>query len=190
MPSEVRTKRAPPRKDVDHLADPAAHDIDVRVEGAHPPEPDHAALRTRLGARVRAGRGTHVVVDRLRAVGPVDEIVLLVALAEPGRRIGRLDERRRRAGEEPGQDLEGHLRRHQDLAQKIAALMGREVSFESDPERTRPAESEVERLRGDNRRIRALTGWAPTWTLDAGLSATITWLRENGASYRGDRYAI
>jgi len=77
-----------------------------------------------------------------------------------------------------------------DLARKIAALMDREVSFEVDPKRVRPADSEVERLHCDHSRLRDLTGWTPTWTLDAGLSATIAWLGENTAMYRADRYAV
>lgn len=77
-----------------------------------------------------------------------------------------------------------------DLARKIANLMDREISFELDPERVRPVESEVERLWCDHSRLRDLTGWTPSWTLDAGLSATIAWLRENAAMYRADRYAV
>jgi NAD dependent epimerase/dehydratase len=77
-----------------------------------------------------------------------------------------------------------------DLARKIAALMQCEVSFEVDPARIRPAASEVERLRCDHSRLRALTTWAPRWTLDEGLAATIAWLREHVALYRADRYAV
>ena len=77
-----------------------------------------------------------------------------------------------------------------DLARRIGTLMEVEVSFELDPARTRPLESEVERLRCDNRRIRALTGWSPASTLDAGLRATIGWLRENVASSPAEGYAI
>jgi len=77
-----------------------------------------------------------------------------------------------------------------DLARKIAGLMDTEVTFEVDPERIRPAGSEVERLYCDAGRLRALTGWTPGWTLDSGLAATIEWLRENANLARADRYAV
>lgn len=77
-----------------------------------------------------------------------------------------------------------------DLARRIAGLLGKQVSFEVDPDRVRPKQSEVERLHCDHSRIRALTDWTPQWTLDAGLKATIEWLRANPATHRTDRYAV
>ena len=77
-----------------------------------------------------------------------------------------------------------------DLARRIGRFMGAEVSFEFDPARARRPESEVERLRCDSRRLRTLTGWTPAFTLDAGLEATIAWLRENLAADRPEAYAI
>ena len=77
-----------------------------------------------------------------------------------------------------------------DLARRIGRFMGAEVSFEFDSARARRPESEVERLRCDSRRLRTLTGWTPAFTLDAGLEATIAWLRENLAADRPEAYAI
>jgi dTDP-glucose 4,6-dehydratase len=77
-----------------------------------------------------------------------------------------------------------------DLARTIARLMDRDIDFEVDPARVRPAASEVERLRCDNGRLRSCTGWTPQWSLEDGLTATIAWLREHPDLYRADRYAV
>lgn len=62
-----------------------------------------------------------------------------------------------------------------DTLDTIARLMGREVSFQVDPERLRPSRSEVRRLCGDNTLITTLTDWRPEVTLEQGLSETIRW---------------
>jgi NAD dependent epimerase/dehydratase len=60
----------------------------------------------------------------------------------------------------------------------------------SDPERVRPAKSEVARLLGCNRKAQALMGWQPAHSLAEGLERTIAWFRrpENLARYRADTY--
>ena len=67
-----------------------------------------------------------------------------------------------------------------------------EVEIESDPQRLRPDASEVERLCCDNGLIRSLTGFAPAYSLEAGLEKTIEWLREpsNLARYKMDIYHV
>lgn len=57
----------------------------------------------------------------------------------------------------------------------IASLMGADVQWVTDPERLRPAGSEVFRLLGDNTRITSLTDWRPQVTLEEGLRRTIDW---------------
>lgn len=57
----------------------------------------------------------------------------------------------------------------------IADLMGVEVDYVTDPERLRPAGSEVMRLLGDNSLITSLTTWRPQVSLREGLSQTIEW---------------
>ncbi len=57
----------------------------------------------------------------------------------------------------------------------IAELMNADVEYQVDPERLRPSKSEVFRLCGDNRKIRALTGWQPQVSLREGLARTIEW---------------
>ncbi len=79
-----------------------------------------------------------------------------------------------------------------DLAARIARLMGRDIEIEGDPERLRPAASEVMRLVCDATRLRQRTGWQPRHTLDEGLKLTIDWFTDpaNLARYRPGIYAI
>jgi NAD dependent epimerase/dehydratase len=57
----------------------------------------------------------------------------------------------------------------------IAKLMGKEVNFSEDIQRTRPDKSEVFRLMGDNSKIKKLTGFQPEYSLEKGLKRTIDW---------------
>ena len=77
-----------------------------------------------------------------------------------------------------------------ETLETIARLMGQEVDFVTDPERLRPAKSEVFRLCGDNTRITSLTSWRPQNTLEQGLQKTIAWFTkpENLARYKADIY--
>lgn len=77
-----------------------------------------------------------------------------------------------------------------DLAQLIANLMGRPIEIETEDERLRPPESEVERLIADTKLARELTGWTPRISLEQGLEQTISWITENLSLYRLGRYAI
>jgi NAD dependent epimerase/dehydratase len=83
-----------------------------------------------------------------------------------------------------------------DTALLIAELMGREVDFESDTQRVRPAGSEVERLLADNTLARELTGWTPLYAghegLRRGLTETIEWFTDQGnlGRYKPELYNI
>jgi NAD dependent epimerase/dehydratase len=77
-----------------------------------------------------------------------------------------------------------------DLVYQIASLMSVEVRLTEDPGRVRPADSEVERLRCDNSRIEALTGWRPQWSLRSGLQEVIRWVESNQTLYKADLYAV
>ena len=72
----------------------------------------------------------------------------------------------------------------------IARLMDKKVDFVTDPERLRPAKSEVFRLCGDNTRITSLTEWRPQNTLEQGLRKTIDWFTrpKNLQRYKADIY--
>jgi NAD dependent epimerase/dehydratase len=79
-----------------------------------------------------------------------------------------------------------------DLARKISALAGVEAEISSEAARLRPETSEVERLRADAAKLKALTGFAPTTTLDEGLAKTWAWFSnpENLKRYDAVRYNV
>ena len=83
-----------------------------------------------------------------------------------------------------------------DTAALIAEVMNAEVVIMTDEKRMRPEGSEVNRLYGDNRRLRELTGWQPAYGgLDGfrrGLAATAEWFSNpaNLARYRPGSYAV
>ncbi|GAA3232581.1 SDR family NAD(P)-dependent oxidoreductase [Actinocorallia longicatena] len=77
-----------------------------------------------------------------------------------------------------------------ELAETIAATMGRDVEFVSETQRRRPAGSEVLRLVCDSSKFQAATGWKPAHTLEDGLAETITWLTGNLDRYRPGVYAV
>lgn len=77
-----------------------------------------------------------------------------------------------------------------DTAAAIARAMDVEIEILLDPQRVRPAASEVERLCGDNSLIRSLTGWRPRVSFDEGIRITAQWFRnpDNLAKYKTDIY--
>ena len=77
-----------------------------------------------------------------------------------------------------------------DTLATIARVMGKEVEEVVDPERLRPAKSEVNRLCGDNTLITTLTDWRPSHTCEQGIAKTAEWFcrPENLAKYKPDIY--
>ncbi len=72
----------------------------------------------------------------------------------------------------------------------IARLMDADVEWVVDPQRLRPAGSEVFRLLGSNEKIRRLTGWEPRISLEEGLRRTIDWIcsDDNLKNYKPNIY--
>lgn len=77
-----------------------------------------------------------------------------------------------------------------EFVDRIGALLGIELQVQTDPQRVRPANSEVSRLISDNSRMKKLTGWNPTVSLDEGLRETIDYIRKNLHEYRPDHYSV
>lgn len=77
-----------------------------------------------------------------------------------------------------------------DLPAMIGAAAGLPVSVEIDPERVRPAASEVERLIADAGLARDLLGWKPRTTVEQGLARVVDFIRENPGMYRPLEYAV
>jgi NAD dependent epimerase/dehydratase len=83
-----------------------------------------------------------------------------------------------------------------DTAALIAEVMGADVEILTDEQRLRPEASEVNRLYGDNTRLRQLTGWQPAYGglegFRRGLERTAAWFADPGnlARYRPGSYAV
>ena len=77
-----------------------------------------------------------------------------------------------------------------DLAGLIAGIVGTDVHVESDEERVRPGQSEVERLLADNTLAASLAGWRPAISLEEGLRATVDWFRDHAGRYRTGVYVV
>lgn len=65
----------------------------------------------------------------------------------------------------------------EQLVHRIAGLMDVKVCIHTDPARMRPEKSEIFRVFPDCTRARERLDWSPQVSLDAGLRATIAWLR-------------
>ncbi len=79
-----------------------------------------------------------------------------------------------------------------DTVSTIARLMGKEITIQTDDERLRPKNSEVERLWCDNTLIRKLCGFMPAYTFEEGLERTIAWFSDgdNLRLYKEDIYNV
>ncbi|AHF01598.1 NAD-dependent dehydratase [Thiomicrospira aerophila AL3] len=80
----------------------------------------------------------------------------------------------------------------QDTLELIKRLMGSNVEFVQDAQRLRPKDSEVFRLWGDNTKLKTLTGYSPTTSLESGLQQTINWFvqPQNLKAYKTGRYNV
>ncbi|MCL1938037.1 MAG: NAD-dependent 4,6-dehydratase LegB [Candidatus Azobacteroides sp.] len=79
-----------------------------------------------------------------------------------------------------------------DTLELIARLMDSDVKFIEDEQRLRPKNSEVFRLWGDNTKMKTLTGFLPSYSLEAGLQETIEWFTNaaNRVKYKSDIYNV
>ena len=77
-----------------------------------------------------------------------------------------------------------------DTVKKIIKIIGKDVKILCDDERLRPKNSEVNRLWADNTKIKELTGWKPNYTIDAGLEATVEWIKNNMQYFKTDIYNV
>lgn len=75
-----------------------------------------------------------------------------------------------------------------EVAEKVAARLGRPIRVEVERQRLRPEKSEVQRLLSDNRLARQKLNWAPKVGFDDGLERTIAWIRERLDLYQPGKY--
>lgn len=109
-----------------------------------------------------------------------DTISGFIKLAESERSIGEVIN----IGRGEGISIE-------DLIDKTLKLMGKEdIKIISETERIRPDNSEVMRLICDNSKAKKLINWAPSCTLENGLSETIKWIEKHQDLYKPNIYNI
>jgi NAD dependent epimerase/dehydratase len=77
-----------------------------------------------------------------------------------------------------------------DLVELLVRTTGSSAEVVVDPDRVRPAGSEVDRLLCDNTRAREWAGWEPEVTLEEGLRRTSDWVEENHHLLDTEGYAI
>jgi NAD dependent epimerase/dehydratase len=75
-----------------------------------------------------------------------------------------------------------------ELVERIGARLGKSLDVKTDPNRVRPAPSEVGRLLAGTALAQSLWGWRPQYSLDQALDETIAWVRDNLAMFRVDQY--
>lgn len=77
-----------------------------------------------------------------------------------------------------------------ELVNKIVKLSGKKIRIICDDERLRPENSEVNRLWGNNEKIKKLTDWETQYSLDDGLLETIQWIKNNMNYFKTDIYNV
>ena len=77
-----------------------------------------------------------------------------------------------------------------DLAKEIISQINPQAKIVCDEQRLRPEKSEVNRLLGSNKKIKALTDWQQRYTFAEGIAETIAWMKEHLSAYKTDIYNI
>ncbi len=79
-----------------------------------------------------------------------------------------------------------------ELANVLIDLIFPEAAIVTKQQRVRPKNSEVDRLLGDNKKIKKLTDWQPRFSLLEGLQETIAWFskEKNLSKYKAGNYNV
>ncbi len=77
-----------------------------------------------------------------------------------------------------------------EVARQVLAQLGRELPVKTDPQRVRPAESEVRQLISDNNKARRLTGWSPQTDFATGLIHVVDYIRAHPDQYKPAIYNV
>lgn len=78
----------------------------------------------------------------------------------------------------------------EELAQRIQTKLNTNLPVITSERRVRPERSEVFELICDSTRAKNLLSWEPEYSLDEGLSAVVSWFRENLATLKPDVYNV
>ena len=77
-----------------------------------------------------------------------------------------------------------------DLAKEIISQINPAAKIVCDEDRLRPDKSEVNRLLGDNTKLKTLTNWQQKYTFSEGIAETIERLKGNLDKYKTDIYNV
>lgn len=77
-----------------------------------------------------------------------------------------------------------------ELADLLIKQINPNARILSDEQRIRPEKSEVNRLLGSNQKIRTLTNWKPSYSIQQGLSETTEWIKQNMDKYKVNIYNV
>lgn len=77
-----------------------------------------------------------------------------------------------------------------DFVQILMNITGKQKRIVQDPNRLRPAASEVYQLLADSTALNACTGWRPQWTVERGLAETVEFVRNNISRFEVGKYAL
>jgi len=77
-----------------------------------------------------------------------------------------------------------------DLVGLVANLLGKPLEVIEDPQRVRPARSEIPRLSCNYALAEELLGWEPKYTLEEGLVETLDWIRDHLDKYKSGLYNV
>lgn len=77
-----------------------------------------------------------------------------------------------------------------ELANELINQINPSAKIICDDQRIRPSKSEVERLLGDNKKIKELTDWEPLYTFEQGIAETVEWMKNNLDKYKTDIYNV
>ena len=77
-----------------------------------------------------------------------------------------------------------------DIAKKIINKVNPKIKIKIEKKRIRPLQSEVDRLRCDNKLIIKKSKWRPKISFEEGLKKTIHWIKSKDYSEPSDIYRI
>jgi NAD dependent epimerase/dehydratase len=77
-----------------------------------------------------------------------------------------------------------------EVVDKVAAIVGRELTVLTDDQRVRPEKSEVSRLLSDSSKAAQLAGWKAEVGLEEGLRRTTEWVGAHLHEFRPAEYAV
>lgn len=158
--------------------------ITVRPFNTYGPRQSARAVIPTIIAQLLAGARK----VRLGALKPRRDLVFVKDTVEGFIRLACCEEA---VGEEVNIST-GHDISIEELARKIIGIINPRAEIAIDNKRLRPANSEVICLMGDNNKLKKLTGWTPTITIDEGLRRTVEWFRSINITrwYKPDLYNV